>query len=116
MKLFLYFLLLLIISKKNINCGLKPCFEYSCDECETEEYGKCTKCRNGWTLINGTCPCYDSGCAICTTGLGGKYICELCKNGFFQNEKECYCNITYCEQCGENTCLKCIENYFYNST
>ena len=43
-------------------------------------------------------------------------MCYLCKNGYFSFNGDCYCEINNCEQCGENTCLKCISGYFYNST
>ena len=117
MRIILLFIILLIIFLINtINCGSKPCFEYSCDECETEEYGKCTKCREGWTLIDGTCPCADPGCALCDSGLAGLYLCIVCKKGYVMQRNDCYCKINNCEQCGENSCLKCITGYFYNST
>ena len=116
MKINLLFCLLIIISKKNINCGNKPCFEYSCDECETEEFGKCIKCREGFKLINGTCPCSDSTCALCESGLAGLHLCYLCKNGYFNYNNDCYCSISNCEHCSENGCLKCKTGYFYNIT
>ena len=115
MKIFFYFCLLIIISKKNIISGKSPCFEYSCDECESEEYGKCTKCREGWKLVDGVCPCSDSSCALCETGLAGLHICILCKKGYYRWNFDCYCEIDNCEQCGENTCLKCSTGYYYNS-
>ena len=31
-----------------INCSEQKCYEYSCDECDTSEYGTCTKCRSGF--------------------------------------------------------------------
>ena len=61
--------LLLIILNKGILCNNNTCFEYSCEECNSPEYGNCTKCRYGWTLIDGTCPCFNSSCAVCTTGF-----------------------------------------------
>ena len=115
MKIFLYFCLLIIISKKNINTGNSTCFEYSCDECETEEYGKCTKCRNSWTLVNGTCPCYDSNCALCYSGLAGYNLCALCKKGYKIKDNDCYCEINNCEKCDESSCLKCNSGYYYNN-
>ena len=42
MKIFLFFYLIIILSKKKINSGKIQCFEYSCAECESQEYGKCT--------------------------------------------------------------------------
>jgi hypothetical protein len=83
MKIFLFYFLIIIFLKKKINCGSKPCFEYSCDECETEEYGKCTKCRDGFQLIDGTCPCSDSSCALCQNGFAGYNLCLLCKKGYY---------------------------------
>ena len=111
-----YFFLLIIFSKKTIKCGKSPCFEYSCDECETQEYGKCTKCREGFKLIDGKCPCSDHSCALCTSGLAGLNICFLCKNGYYRHNNDCYCLINNCEQCWEDTCLKCVNGYFFNTT
>ncbi len=115
-KKFFYFLLLIIFSNKTINCGSSPCFEYSCDECETQEYGTCTKCRSGFTLVDGKCPCNDPTCALCTSGLAGLHLCVLCKNGYYRFNYDCYCLINNCEQCSDNSCLKCRTGYFYNST
>jgi len=112
----IFFCLILLLIKKKIKSGKTPCFEYSCSECETQEYGKCTKCREGWKLIDGLCPCSDSSCALCSSGLAGLHLCLLCKNGYYRFNGDCYCTINNCEQCGDNTCLKCISGYFYNNT
>ena len=114
MKSILYFLLILFSNKK-IYCGNSPCFEYSCDECETSEYGTCTKCRDGFRLVDGTCPCSDTNCALCYSGLAGLHICVLCKIGYYNYNNDCYCEIPDCEHCGENTCLKCKTGYYYNT-
>ena len=53
------------------------CFEYSCEECTSEEYGTCTKCRNNFKLIDGTCPCQDLHCALCETGFYNEYNLNL---------------------------------------
>ncbi len=114
----LYFLFFIFIFKKKnyvINTGIE-CFEYSCIECETEEYGNCTKCRKGFKLIDGKCPCADSSCALCRTGFAGYDLCYLCKDGYYNKGNDCFCDIENCEQCSENGCLKCETNYFYNST
>ena len=116
MKKILFYFLIIIFLKKKINCGSKPCFEYSCDECETEEYGKCTKCRDGFQLIDGTCPCSDSSCALCQNGFAGYNLCRLCKKGYYNFLYDCYCMINNCEQCSENGCYKCIAGYFFNDT
>ena len=116
MKIFLFSFLIIIFLKKKINCGSKPCFEYSCDECETEEYGKCIKCRDGFQLVDGTCPCSDSSCALCENGFAGYHLCYLCKKGYFIFSNDCYCSINNCEQCSENGCYKCIIGYFFNET
>ena len=79
LKIFLYYEIFFLLFNKNINCENTQCFEYSCEECLTEEYGKCTKCRNGFRLLEGTCPCADLSCALCETGLAGLHICKLCK-------------------------------------
>ena len=49
------------------------------------------------------------------TGLYGIDICQLCKKGYTWNNYNCYCNISNCEQCGENGCLVCITGYIYNN-
>ena len=117
MKFFLIFSFVLFVFKKNIiNCENITCFEYSCAECETEYYGSCTQCRPGFHLIDGTCPCADSSCAVCTNGLPGLNICKLCKNGFYRLDDDCHCEVDNCEICAENGCIKCDFGYFYNQT
>ena len=113
---FIFFFVLLLKEINFITCGNITCFEYSCAECETEKYGSCTSCRPGFHLIDGTCPCSDSSCALCTTGLAGLSICKLCKNGYYRMNDDCYCDVDKCEICEENGCKKCYEGYFYNST
>ena len=108
--------LLLIIFNKKIICRNSTCFEYSCEECDSPDYGNCTKCRYGWTLIDGTCPCYKPGCALCMIGFVADYVCQLCKNGYHFEEFECICNISNCEHCGQDICLVCSTGYFYNIT
>ena len=114
MKVLLSFIIILFVLK--INCSHQECFEYSCDECDSPEYGNCSKCRETFRLINGTCPCSNSSCALCSTGLAGLNICHLCKNGYYNYEQNCYCEINNCELCSENGCLICKTGYFYNST
>ena len=114
---FIFFILLLIVLNGEIICNNNiTCFEYSCEECNSTEYGNCIKCRSSWKLIDGTCPCFDSSCAVCTTGLVGLEICQLCKKGYtLGDDSKCYCNISNCEHCGENECLVCETGYIYNN-
>ena len=93
----------------------QSCFEYSCEECSSEEYGKCTKCSKTFKLVDGTCPCSDPGCAICTSGFSGLGLCIQCKNGYIYNNGNCDCPIDFCERCSKDGCLKCYSGYFYNS-
>ena len=116
MNKYLYFIHIFIISLLKINYSVQECFEYSCEECDSPEYGNCTKCRNTFTLKDGTCPCSFSSCALCTTGLAGLNICEQCKNGYYSFNKDCYCLVNNCEQCAEDGCNKCISGYYYNET
>ena len=116
MKIFLYFVYILLISLIKINCSLHNCFEYSCEECNSTEYGACTKCRDTFTLVDGTCPCSFTSCALCLTGLAGLQICEQCKDGYYNFDKDCYCEVNNCEQCAENGCKKCDSGYYYNET
>lgn len=92
------------------------CFEYACENCTSEKYGDCIKCRNSFKLIDGTCPCADPSCAICTSGYAGLHICKLCRNGFYRKENDCQCEIPDCEICEENNCKLCRAGYFFNAT
>ena len=116
MRIISYFVYIFIFSLIKINCSLHNCFEYSCEECNSPEYGNCTKCRDSFTLIDGTCPCSFSSCALCLTGLAGLQICEQCKDGYYNFEKNCYCEVNNCEICEENGCKKCDSGYYYNKT
>lgn len=113
---FFFYFLILIFSKKKINSQNSTCFEYSCQECLTPDYGTCTKCRDEFKLVDGTCPCSDLNCALCYTGLAGLHICKLCKNGYYNYQNDCYCDIIDCEHCSENKCLKCKTGYSYSIT
>jgi len=114
MNKYLYFCFLIFFSNKIIICSNTTCFEYSCGECESPEYGKCTKCREGFRLIDGTCPCSDTSCALCYSGLAGLHLCALCKKGYYNFNQDCYCDIEDCEICSEKGCIKCKTGYFYN--
>ena len=109
----LFFIFIFFIKKIKINCV--PCFEYSCEECETPQYGKCTQCREGFKLISGTCPCSDLNCALCYNGLAGLHLCSLCKKGYYNFNRDCYCDINDCEICSENGCVLCKAGYYYNN-
>ena len=97
-----------------IKCYNNNCFEFSCEECETQEYGACTKCRKGFRLVDGTCPCSDPTCTLCSTGLAGLNLCALCKNGYYNEDNVCKCEINDCELCKENNCILCKLGYAYN--
>ena len=112
---FIFLIILLTCLIKRMSCSNNTCFEYSCEECNSPEYGNCTKCRDGWELIDGTCPCFNSSCALCITGLAGLDICQLCKEGFVPNNYYCECKIPNCEQCGKDKCLVCKVGYYYNN-
>ena len=90
----LFFQIFNIFRKSN------SCFEYSCEECTSNDYGNCIKCKESFTLIKGTGPCYDVNCALCRNGLPGSDKCLLCKNNvpsynYYQNEtykeSSCFC-------------------------
>ena len=111
----LLFLVFIIFLNKLINCYNNHCFEFSCEECETQEYEKFTKCRNGFRLVDGTCPCSDPKCALCSIGLSGLNLCALCKNGYYIEDNECKCEINDCELCTENKCILCNIGYDYKN-
>ena len=114
--MFLLLSIIIFFLNVNTNCKNSTCFEYSCEKCESSEYGKCTKCRKGFRLVDGTCPCANINCALCETGLAGLNICKLCKNGYYNYEGDCICDIKDCEICSENSCIQCITGYTYNIT
>ena len=116
MLLYFLFSILIFLKRNYVRSSHIECFEYSCEECETEEYGKCTKCRNGFKLIDGKCPCADPSCALCNTGFAGYNLCYQCKDGYYNIYNDCFCDIKNCEICSENSCLKCETNYYYNYT
>ena len=121
MNIFFFFSFILFFLKtKIIDCNNTTnnitCFEYSCAVCDSEYYGACTECRPGFHLIDGTCPCADSSCALCKTGLAGLSICKVCKDGYYRKNDDCLCEVEHCEICVENGCKRCYEGYFYNST
>ena len=116
MNIFFIYIILFFLENSFIDCENIKCFEYSCEECSSEKYGNCTRCRPGFHLIDGTCPCADSSCALCTTGLAGLNICKLCKKGFYRMDDDCHCEVENCDICEENGCFKCSAGYFYNST
>ena len=117
MKIFLYISNIIIISLPKIIFSSQNCYEYSCEECSSPDYGACTKCRESFRLLDGKCPCGFSSCSLCTSGLGGLQLCYVCREGYTHKEEdECICDIDYCEICGLNSCIKCITGYYYNST
>lgn len=111
--MFIYIWFYFSLLEKYINS--ETCFEYSCEECESSEYGKCIKCRENFQLIDGTCPCDDTSCALCLEPLS-KYSCLLCKRGYHRENNACICNIDYCQICGEDKCLKCLDSYRYDDS
>ena len=111
MKIILCFLFL--FGYKLIYCNKTSCYEYSCEECESEEYRNCTKCKDTFLLVDGTCPCEDFGCALCTFGLVGSY-CKLCKDGYILKGNYCECKQENCEVCGKDKCIKCNRGFYYN--
>ena len=93
----------------------KVCFEYGCEVCDSEDYGSCTKCKEGFNLVQGTCPCFDFRCALCTNGLYANYDCQLCKKGYDNYNNQCTCDIDGCAVYENDKCLFCYDGYFYNS-
>ena len=114
------FFFFLFLNFKYIYCEgdgtTESCFEYSCKECDPSDKYKCTKCRKGFQLVDGTCPCYDFHCALCPSGLVDNSICELCKNGYYRYENKCICDIEGCALCQNNECLLCNDDYILNDS
>ena len=123
MKLITIILIVKIFLIYNQNSSpINDCFEYSCEECSSNEYGSCTKCKKGFTLIKGTCPCYNVNCALCRNGFPGLKSCVLCKNNYYTTnynyngtyeEGKCTSDISTCITLGnDNTCLECIDEFY----
>ena len=95
---------------------IKTCFEFSCEECESEEFGKCTKCKENFELVVGTCPCKDSSCVLCDKGIENA-SCFLCKNSYDRSNNKCYFKCKYDNYivCREDLCLRCRDNYYFSS-
>ena len=116
MLLYFYISNIILISFPKIIFSFQSCYEYSCAECSSSEYGTCTQCRETFRLLDGKCLCSFSSCSLCTTGLGGLRICHICREGYIHHNNECYCPINNCEICALNSCQKCIDGYYYNSS
>ena len=120
-KFFFFFLIIDFLFLKNIyiNCD-EPieCFEYSCKQCTSTEYGSCTECRPGFELKDGTCPCIEFKCALCLPHvILNVYInndCLLCKNEYLNHNKKCVSSIDNCDVQKDNKCLFCYDGYVYN--
>ena len=123
MKEIIIYLFILLINKFILSNN-PNCYEYSCQECNSEKYGDCIKCKNNFILLkDGTCKHkfkktklvnilnkYDKKyikrtqepfCA--EESIDGK--CIECKRGYSLINNKCL-------KCGLN-CSKCI---FYNNT
>ena len=116
MKNFLYLIHIFFISLIKINFSYQTCYEYSCEECSSSEYGKCTKCHETFRLLDGKCLCSFSSCSLCTSGLAGLRLCYICREGYIHQDDECICPVDNCEICEVNGCKKCSSGYYYNST
>lgn len=106
-----FFLLLIIIFAERLTLN-NTCFEFSCEECLSEEFGTCTKCKENFELIDGTCPCKDPSCALCDTGFQNA-SCYLCKNSYNRKKNRCQfsCRFENCYDCREDYCLVCENSY-----
>ena len=95
---------LVIISLLNY---IQSCFEDSCEECSSEEYGKCTKCKNGYIYNNGNCNCPVDFCEKCS-----KKGCIKCIQGRYLIEGLCRKCIDGCAYCSNSeTCDYCLSGF-----
>lgn len=124
--IYIYFILL------NVDQCKLLCFENSCEECNSSEYGQCTKCKETFTLVNGSCPCFEEKCSLCSYGYSVPGLCQICKYGYrLNNNGKCDCDDKNCKKCSKNICIKytnlnydkknrirkleqCNKNCFYN--
>ena len=111
--------IIIIIFQISLNFSLSTsndCFEYSCELCTNSEYGSCTKCKENFKLIDGTCPCNDYACNICDTSFVGSN-CYFCDENYKINiQNQCVCEDPNCEICDKNGCLKCKSGFINHFT
>ena len=116
MLIFLCLSNIIIILLPKIIFSEQNCYEYSCEECSSPEFGSCTKCRDSFRILDGKCLCGFNSCSLCKSGFGGVKLCYVCREGYNHINGECVCPINNCEICALNGCQKCITGYYYNSS
>ncbi|KAI8467540.1 MAG: hypothetical protein J3K34DRAFT_523627 [Monoraphidium minutum] len=106
-----------------------PCSSGNCDVCTNGTAGACTKCKNTWALVSGSCDtrCSDADCDVCTdngansctqckTGKvldGGKCEFSTCPTGKWNNNNKCDPCGTGCKNCTSiSSCSNCQDNYY----
>ncbi|KAL4496452.1 hypothetical protein ABPG72_014682 [Tetrahymena utriculariae] len=115
------------------------CSSNSCIKCNANyqlHNSQCFSCeKDKLTSNNSQCQeCADQNCIFCWESTDK---CEECQNGYKLNEQKCdeikcgqnqffnnsskdcqLCNIKFenCDQCSQNECLNCIENYYYDKS
>ena len=127
------------------------CFDHNCEDCGSNTK-KCNRCSelSGLYLLKGSCvdECPDgyyedsengNRCLPCQNDCdrchkdGQTLICDLCENGFFMHQGNCYsncpetgtyphCDTRKCEECDEScqscydgqpdNCITCASTYF----
>ena len=73
----------------------QSCSIQNCAQCNSDN-ASCTQCKEGYTLLNGECPCNDRNCLICSSSFYGG--CTQCKANFFLDKSTgtCQSKIEHC--------------------
>ncbi|ELP87958.1 protein serine/threonine kinase, putative [Entamoeba invadens IP1] len=99
------------LTKEN-QCCPTHCSE---QQCSTTTSGTCTKCEDGYTLLNSLCQkCTDLHCQTCDPSH--LEICQKCESGYYLDNFMCYKCSENCLSCTTlDTCEMCKENHIFNA-
>ena len=88
----------------------QSCSIQNCAQCNSDN-ASCTQCKEGYTLLNGECPCNDRNCLICSSSFYGG--CTQCKANFFLDKSTgtCQSKIEHCLYYTDNGCDFCEYGY-----
>ena len=88
----------------------QSCSIQNCAQCNSDNVS-CTQCKEGYTLLNGECPCNDRNCLICSSSFYGG--CTQCKANFFLDKSTgtCQSKIEHCLYYTDNGCDFCEYGY-----
>ena len=83
--------------------------EFGCHQCDMQSLKACIKCYPGYRLLSsGQCESCSKDCLDCETSNK----CNLCKEGYFNQNGQCEQCSENCFQCSDSTsCTECFVGY-----